>query len=33
VVLVIIILLGPMLGRQVANQASMVLDEFPIMTR
>jgi type III secretion protein S len=33
VVLVILILLGPMLGQQVVNQASMALDEFPVMTR
>ena len=32
-VLVLIILLGPMFSQQIANQASGILDAFPIMTR
>jgi hypothetical protein len=32
-VLLILLLLGPMLGKQIANQASAVLDEFPLATR
>jgi type III secretion protein S len=33
VVLVLMILLGPVLSQQVANQASGIFDAFPIMTR
>jgi type III secretion protein S len=33
VVLVIMILLGPVLATRIADQASMALDEFPVMTR
>jgi type III secretion protein S len=33
VVLVHIILLGPLLSQQIANQASGILDAFPSMTR
>ena len=33
VVLGLMILLGPVLSQQVANQASGILDAFPIMTR
>jgi type III secretion protein S len=32
-VLVIIILLGPLLANRIADQASIALDEFPMMTR
>lgn len=33
VVLGLVILLGPVLSQQVANQASGIFDAFPIMTR
>jgi len=33
VVLVLVILLGPVLSQQIANQASGILDAFPSMTR
>jgi type III secretion protein S len=33
VTLVVILLLGPFLAKQVANQASTVLEEFPFATR
>jgi type III secretion protein S len=33
VVLVLMILLGPVLSQQVANQASGIFDAFPAMTR
>jgi type III secretion protein S len=33
VVLVLMILLGPLLSQQIANQASGILDAFPSMTR
>ena len=32
-VLVLMILLGPVLSQQIANQASGLFDAFPIMTR
>jgi type III secretion protein S len=33
VVLIIIILFGPLLSQQIANQASLALDDFPALTR
>ena len=33
VVLILVILLGPVLSQQIANQASGIFDAFPIMTR
>jgi type III secretion protein S len=33
VVLALVILLGPLLSQQIANQASGILDAFPSMTR
>jgi type III secretion protein S len=32
-VLLVILVLGPMFARQIADQASMALDEFPVVTR
>jgi type III secretion protein S len=32
-VLVIIVLVGPILGKAIVDQASIALDEFPVVTR
>ncbi|TIW70394.1 MAG: flagellar biosynthetic protein FliQ, partial [Mesorhizobium sp.] len=33
VILLVIIVFGPLLGQQIAEQASTALDEFPVVTR
>lgn len=33
VILLVILLFGPLLGYQVANEASKAMDEFPVVTR
>jgi type III secretion protein S len=33
VVLIVIIMLGPIFAKKIADQASAMLDEFPVMTR
>jgi type III secretion protein S len=33
VILLVLLLFGPLLGQQIAEQASTAFDEFPIVTR
>lgn len=33
VILVVVLIFGPLAGRDIANQASVILDEFPSATR